>query len=63
MDQTGLVFKYLAEKFPRLSEAKIKEGVFVGPEKICSTTYFRTTRKTLGTCFVWRQITSSGISG
>jgi hypothetical protein len=31
MDRTGLAFKYLAEKFPRLSEAKIKEGVFVGP--------------------------------
>jgi len=26
MDRTGSAFKYLAEKFPRLSEAKIKEG-------------------------------------
>jgi hypothetical protein len=34
MDRTGSAFKYLAEKFPRLSEAKIKEGVFVGPQ-IC----------------------------
>jgi len=32
MDQTGSAFKYLAEKFPRLREAKIKEGVFVGPQ-------------------------------
>ena len=32
MDQTGSAFKYLAEKFPRLSETKIKEGVFVGPQ-------------------------------
>ena len=24
-------FNYLAEKFPRLSEAKIKEGIFAGP--------------------------------
>jgi hypothetical protein len=32
MDWTGSAFKYLAEKFPRLSEAKIKEGVYVGPE-------------------------------
>jgi len=32
MDRTGSTFKYLAEKFPRLSEAKIKEGVFVGPQ-------------------------------
>jgi hypothetical protein len=30
--QTGSVFKNLAEKFPQLSEAKIKEGVFVGPQ-------------------------------
>jgi len=32
MDRTGSAFKYLAEKFPRLSEAKIKEGVFVVPQ-------------------------------
>ena len=32
MDRTGPAFKYLAEKFPRLSEAEIKEGVFVGPQ-------------------------------
>jgi hypothetical protein len=32
MDRSGAGFKYLAEKFPRLSEAKIKEGVFVGPQ-------------------------------
>jgi len=32
MDRNGLAFKYLAEKLPRLSEAKIKEGVFVGPQ-------------------------------
>jgi hypothetical protein len=31
MDRTGLVFKYLAEKF-RFNKAKIKEGVFVGPQ-------------------------------
>ena len=31
MDRTGWAFKYLAEKFPRLSKTKIKEGVFVGP--------------------------------
>jgi len=37
MDRTGSAFKYLAEKFPRLSETKIKEGVFVGPQirKLC----------------------------
>jgi hypothetical protein len=32
MDWTGLAFKYLAEKFPQLSKAKIKERVFVGPQ-------------------------------
>jgi hypothetical protein len=32
MDRTGSAFKYLAEKFPRLNEGKIKEGVFVGPQ-------------------------------
>jgi hypothetical protein len=32
MDRTGSAFKYLADKFPRLSEAKIKEGIFVGPQ-------------------------------
>jgi len=32
MDQTGSAFKYLAEKFPRLSKAKNKELVFVGPQ-------------------------------
>ncbi|KAK1805158.1 hypothetical protein P4O66_019509 [Electrophorus voltai] len=32
MDQNGSVFKYLSEKFPQSSEAKIKEGIFVGPQ-------------------------------
>jgi hypothetical protein len=32
MGRTGSAFKYLAEKFPRLSEAKIKEGAYVGPQ-------------------------------
>ena len=34
MDRTGSVFTYLAENFYRLSEAKIKQGIFVGPQ-IC----------------------------
>jgi hypothetical protein len=68
MDRTGTAFKYLAGKFPRLSEAKIKEGVLwvlrsaSFSEMICSTTYFRVTRKKLGTRFVWCQLASSGIS-
>jgi len=31
MDRTGSAFKHLAEKFPRLSEAKMNEWGFVGP--------------------------------
>jgi len=31
-DRTGSAFKFLAENVPRLSEAKNKEGVFVGPQ-------------------------------
>nr|CAH7753306.1 unnamed protein product [Callosobruchus chinensis] len=31
-DKTGDAFQFLKSKFPRLSEAKIKEGVFVGPQ-------------------------------
>jgi len=68
-DRTELAFKYLAEKFPRLSEAKIKRGFLwvlrsaSSSETICSTVYFRVTRKKLGIHFVWRQLISSGISG
>ena len=32
LDRNGLAFKYLVTKFPKISEAKIKEGVFVGPQ-------------------------------
>ena len=32
MDRTGSAFKYLAEIFPPLNEANIKEGCFVGPQ-------------------------------
>ena len=69
MDRAGSAFKYLAEKFPQLSEAKIKEeGLWVlrsasSSETICSTTYFRVTRKKLGTRFIRCQLTFSGISG
>jgi hypothetical protein len=30
--KTGNFFKYLCKRFPQLSEAKLKEGVFVGPD-------------------------------
>ncbi len=34
MDKSGQGFKYLRSKFPLLRDAKIKEGVFIGPQ-IC----------------------------
>jgi hypothetical protein len=30
--KTGSCFTYLCKKFPHLSEAKLKEGIFVGPD-------------------------------
>lgn len=38
LDQDGDCFKYLSHKFPALSEAKIKEGIFVGPQIRALTT-------------------------
>ena len=32
MDKTGSGFMYLSRKFPRMTEVKIKEGVFIGPQ-------------------------------
>jgi hypothetical protein len=32
MNQEEAAFIYLREKFPRLSEAKLKEGIFIGPQ-------------------------------
>jgi len=32
LDKTGETFKYFSSKFPKLSEAKLKEGVFDGPQ-------------------------------
>ena len=32
MDKESSAFAYLAEKFPSLSQAKIKEGIFIGPQ-------------------------------
>jgi hypothetical protein len=31
MDTTGHRFEYMRNKFPNVSDAKIKEGVFIGP--------------------------------
>ena len=32
LDKTGPAFKYLLNVFPCLSEAKLKEGIFIGPQ-------------------------------
>ena len=32
LDKNGAGFRYLKEKFPRVSDSKTKEGVFVGPQ-------------------------------
>jgi hypothetical protein len=32
MDRDGQGFLYLRRKFPRISDAKIKEGIFIGPQ-------------------------------
>jgi hypothetical protein len=32
IDQNGAGFAYLKETFPRISDAKIKKGIFVGPK-------------------------------
>jgi hypothetical protein len=32
VNQEEAAFTYLREKFPRLSEAKLKEGIFIGPQ-------------------------------
>jgi hypothetical protein len=32
MNIEGDGFNYLRQKFPRISEAKMKEGIFVGPQ-------------------------------
>jgi hypothetical protein len=32
LPKTGNCFKYLCEVFPHLSQAKLKEGIFIGPD-------------------------------
>jgi hypothetical protein len=45
----GECFKYLCKKVPGLSDAKLKEGIFVGPDirKLLSDDLFETTMKTV----------------
>jgi len=32
MDKTGRGLKYVRNKFPNVNDAKIKEGIFIGPQ-------------------------------
>jgi hypothetical protein len=32
MDKTGCGLKYVRSKFPNVNDAKIKEGIFIGPQ-------------------------------
>jgi hypothetical protein len=32
IDKTGRGFEYVRNKFPNVSDAKIKEGIFIGPQ-------------------------------
>ena len=32
MDERGRGFQYVRNKFPNVSDAKIKEGIFIGPQ-------------------------------
>ena len=34
MKKEGRAFRYLRNKFPNINDAKVKEGIFVGPQ-IC----------------------------
>jgi hypothetical protein len=45
LQRDGNCLKYLCSKFPRLSRAKLKEGIFVGPDirKFISDEKFETT--------------------
>jgi hypothetical protein len=49
LQKEGECFKYLCKKFPGLSDAKLKEGIFVGTDntKHLSDDLFQTTLKTV----------------
>ena len=55
MNQEEAAFTYLRRKFPRLSEAKLKEGIFIGPKyetlsrTNTSTSFFKAMKRRLGT--------------
>ncbi|GBO06096.1 hypothetical protein AVEN_245217-1 [Araneus ventricosus] len=48
LPKEGECFKYLCDQFPGLSEAKLKEGVFIGPDirKIMKDENFETKMET-----------------
>jgi len=49
LDNDGDCFKYIFQKFPRLSYEKVKEGVFVGPQirKLMQDENFETSMKSV----------------
>ena len=49
LDKQGACFKYIAEKFSKLSAEKVKEGIFVGPHirKLINDDVFHTTMNQL----------------
>jgi hypothetical protein len=49
LPKEGECFKYQCKKFPGLSDAKLKEGIFVRPDirKLLSDDLFKTTMKTV----------------
>lgn len=49
LDTNGEAFKYLAQEFPQISEAKLKAGIFIGPQikQLLKDSKFLTTMKTV----------------
>jgi len=49
LDKNKNCFQYLCKKFPQLSEAKLKEGIFVGPQirKLCKDNAFLNSMTTI----------------
>ena len=49
LDKNGDAFKYLEKEFPQISEAKLKAGIFIGPQikQLLNDSKFLTTMKTV----------------
>ena len=40
MNPEGEMFKHIQELFPKLSEAKVRDGIFVGPHSLARNFFF-----------------------